>query len=337
VSESKPVDLITGGSGIVGTHLAEALWRSGRAVRVLDLKRWPSHPPGTEPILGDVRDPALLARAMRGVDCVYHLATLIAHDRVAPSVFHSVIAEGGRRVVQAAAEAGVRRVVVFTTTEVYGHLGPGPRAERGPYRPLDEYGRAKVALERACFRLAEGGAPVSIVRPPVIVGPRFQFSPLPRLFDLFRRDLPVPIVGGGEFTVQCVHVDDAVTMAMAAASRDGAVGEAFNVGSSEPLPYRELMDALRQHIGSRSRFVPLPLRPTLATMRFANRFGSPLFLEPGQYEITGEDYLLDLGKAERLLGWTPSRSNLEAFVDAYDWDLCVRPYPKPAHLRARMR
>ncbi len=215
MNEPKQIDLITGGAGIVGTHLAEALCRAGRTVRVLDLKRWPSYPPGVEPIIGDVRDAAVLQRALCGVDCVYHLATLIAHDRVSPEIFHSVIADGGSQVVRLAQRAGVRRVVVFTTTEVYGHLGPGPRAEEGPYLPLDEYGVAKVALEESCFRLAEQGAPLCIIRPPVIVGPRFQFSPLPRLFDLFRRHWPVPIMGKGDFRIQCVHVADTVSIGFA--------------------------------------------------------------------------------------------------------------------------
>ncbi len=335
MSAPSQVDLITGGAGIVGTHLAEALCHAGRTVRVLDLKRWPCYPPGVVQIIGDVRDSTTLREASLGVDCVYHLSTLINHDRVSPAVFRSVIVDGGENVVRVAERAGARRIVIFTTTEVYGHLSPGPRAEEGHYRPLDEYGRAKVALEEACFRMAERGSQLCIIRPPVIVGPRFQFSPLPRLFELFRHNWPVPVAGDGGFRIQCVHVDDAVSIAMTAAHRADAVGEAFNVGSSETPSYRELMVALRRHIGSSSPLVHLPLRSTLRMMRLANRFTSPLFLEPGQFEIMGEDYLLDLSKAERLLGWKPTRTNFEAFRDAYDWYLCTRPYPKPRKLRAR--
>ena len=330
---TQPIDLITGSAGIVGTHLAEALAGKSRRVRALDLKRWPSYPPGTETILGDVRDTKLLQKSLQGVEHVYHLSTLINHDRVSPKVFHSVMVKGGSMVARLAHQAGVKRIIALTTTEVYGHLGPEPRTEDGPRRPLDTYGQAKVALEDALFAMAQEGAPVTVLRPPVIIGPRFQFSPVPRVFQLFRKNLPVPIPGDGSFRVQSVHVRDVVSLAMVAATHNRAIGEAFNVASSEVPTYRGVMEALRDYIGSHSPLVSIPLRPTLFFMRLANRFTSPFFLEPGQFEITGEDYLLSLEKAHRLLNWKPQHTNLEAFFDAYDWHLCTSPYPKPPRLR----
>lgn len=336
MSENMPIDLITGAAGIVGIRMAEELAGMGRRVRIIDLKRWPLYPHSTEVIIGDVRDEKVVRKAVRDVENVYHLSTIINHDRVAPEVFRSVIVQGGETVARCAKEAGANRIVVFTTTEVYGHLFSEPRFEDGPRLPLDEYGRAKKLLEDRMFALAENGAPVTIVRPPVIVGPRLQFTPVPRIFQLLRHNLPAPLLGDGSSRIQFAHVDDVVSLAIATTKSDSAVGEAFNVASGGVLTYRELMLALREHIGSRSRLLPVPVRLTLAVMRFANRFTSPLFFEPGQFEIIGEDYLLDLSKAERLLGWTSKRTNIEAFVDAYDWYLCMHPYPKPQHLKPRL-
>lgn len=333
MSDRNPVDLITGAAGIVGTHLAEHLIRNGRRVRVMDLKRWPLYPQGTEQILGDVRDKKAVEEAVRGVDKVYHLATLIAHDRVSSALFDSVIVGGGETVTRLAHEAGANRIVVLTTTEVYGRLGSETRSEDGPREPLDEYGRAKKRLEDVLFGLAAQGVPLSIVRPPVIVGPRFQFSPLHRIFRLLRRNVPVPLISDGSCRIQFAHVDDVVSLAVAAATEKGAMGEAFNVGSKEVLTYVSLIRSLRRHIGSRSPLVPVPVVPTLAVFRLLNRFMSPFFLEPGQFEILGQDYLLDLSKSEKKLGWTPRCTNLQAFIDAYDWHLCMNPYPKPATLR----
>lgn len=337
MSSKKPVDLITGAAGIVGTHLAEQLHRTGRRVRVLDLKRWPLYPPSTQTILGDVRDPHTVREAVSGVRNVYHLATLIAHDRVSRDVFDSVIKKGGETVTRLAHEAGAGRIVVLTTSEVYGHLETQPRTEDGPRNPLDKYGQAKKRLEDVLFQMAEEGLPVAILRPPVIVGPRFQFSPLPLLFRLFIHNLPVPLIGDGSCRIHFAHVDDVVSLAVAAAAEDSAIGQAFNVGSSEVLSQRDLMQALRAHIGSRSPLVPVPVGPTLKILRLLNRFTSPLFLEPGQFEIMGEDYLLSLTKAADLLGWTPKRTNTQAFLDAYDWYLCMNPYPKPERFRATGR
>ncbi len=331
----RPVDLITGSAGIVGTHLAEHLCGMGRRVRTLDLKRWPLLPPGTEAIIGDVRDPGTVREAVEGVENVYHLATLIAHDRVPGDVFRSVIVDGGEHVVRLAHGAGARRIVAMTTTEVYGRLGSETRSEEGERNPLDEYGRAKKRLEDVLFNLAANGAPLTILRPPVIVGPRFQFPPVHRIFRILRRNLPAPLIGDGSCRIQFAHVNDVVTQAVAAASRDAAVGEAFNVASKEVPTYLELMQGLRRYIGSSSPLVPVPVGATLAVFRALNRFMSPFFLEPGQFEILGQDYLLDLSKAERLLGWTPQYTNMQAFFDAYDWHLCMNPYPKPRHLRPK--
>jgi len=181
--------------------------------------------------------------------------------------------------------------------------------------------------------MARQGAPVTILRPPVIVGPRFQFSPLQRLFRLLAGGYPVPLIGDGSSRIHFVHVNDIVSLAMAAATGKAAVGEAFNAGSDKVPSNLELMRALLEHSGSRSRLVPVPGRPARAVLRLMNRFTSPLFLEPGQFEIMGENYLLDLGKSSRLLGWKPARTNVQAFCDAYDWYLCMHPYPKPRRLR----
>ncbi len=328
------MDLITGGAGLVGTHLAEELTRRGRKVRVLDVKRWPSYPPDVEVVLGDVRDKDVVATALRDVQHVYHLSTLIQHDRK-PDLIREVIARGGENVVRLATEAGVDRIVVFTTTEVYGHIPNGPASEGDPRVPIDDYGMAKVALEDGLFSLIEHGAPVSIVRPPVIIGPRFQFSPLPRLFKLFRRNLPVPLIGDGSSRVQAVHVFDVVDAAIKLAGHPNGMGEAFNIASGGVISFLELMTGLRDYIGSSSPMLRLPVRPTLKTLRLANKFTSPLFLESGQFEIMGEDYLLDLSKAEKILGWTPAHTQLGAMCDAYDWHLCTHPYPKPNRLKPR--
>jgi nucleoside-diphosphate-sugar epimerase len=336
MNKKQPIDLITGAAGIVGTHLAEELHRMGREVRTLDLKRWPLYPPGTEVVTGDVRDEDAVGKALHGVENVYHLSTILNHDKVSPDVQRSVIAQGGETVARLATEAGARRIVVFTTTEVYGHLDPGPRSEEGPRHPLDEYGRAKVKLEDSIFKMAEQGAPVTIIRPPVIVGSRFQFLTIPLLFWLFRRNLPVPLIGGSD-RIQYAHIKDVVSLAIAAANADSSVGEAFNAASSDVKTMREMMEMLKQYIGSKSPVTPLPVGISLAAMRAMNLFTSPLFMEPGQFEIMGEDYLLDVSKAEKLLGWKPEHTNIEAFQDAYDWYLCMHPYPKPKHLRPGLR
>lgn len=176
--------LVTGGCGFIGRHVVSLLAARGDRVRVLDLAEWPAAagalPAEVELRKGSIRDREVLARACRGIDTVFHLAAnpnLWAPD---PRIFHEVNYEGTMRVLEAAAEAGVRRFVHTSTESILKNIN-APRASQSAL--IDEqvdhgeedvpgpYCRSKFRAERAARAAAESGLPVVIVNPTMPIGP----------------------------------------------------------------------------------------------------------------------------------------------------------------------
>ncbi len=150
--------LVTGGGGFIGSHLVRALVHRGEAVRVLD-NRSSGSPRRLADVLddvewidGDIRDAETLDRACCGVEVVLHHAAVVSVvESVAdPAMTHDVNLTGTLKVLAAARDAGVRRVVFASSSAVYGDLPMTPKTEGMPTRPLSPYGVQKLAAENYC-------------------------------------------------------------------------------------------------------------------------------------------------------------------------------------------
>lgn len=170
------MDLLIGGSGFIGSHLAGELIRQGRRVRIFDRQPFPAEAQQpAETILGDILDEAALHRAMAGCDTVYHLAGNPQLWHRAPRVFDQVNRRGTENVLAAARASRIRRLV-FTGTESI----LAPRRHHGPIdeqvRPvladmIGPYCRSKFLAEQAVFRAAAAGLPAVVVSPTMPIGP----------------------------------------------------------------------------------------------------------------------------------------------------------------------
>jgi nucleoside-diphosphate-sugar epimerase len=200
--------LITGASGFVGSNLARRLCAEGWHVRCLvraSSKTEALADLDVERVQGRLDDVASLAAAVADVDVVYHLAGRVAAYRA--SEFDRDNVEGTRAVSQACAAQATPPTLVFVSSLAAG--GPGtlarPRRENDPENPVSDYGRSKLAAERAAAASA-GEAPLSIVRPPMVFGQGDRAS-----LQLFRsmQFLPVhPVPGFRRFALSLVHVSD---------------------------------------------------------------------------------------------------------------------------------
>ena len=233
--------LVTGASGFIGGRLAERLALHHHArVRVLvrgvagaaRLARLP-----VEIVRGDVTDRDAVTAAAAGCDVVFHCAYGTSGSQKHRAFVNR---RGTRRVLEAAATAGVRRLVYLSTLMVYGRTADGDLDETAPRRRFgNAYSDSKLDAEREAMRWARAGrAPVVALQPTAVYGPWggvWTAQPLAALAA--GRWI---LVDGGRGIANAVYVDDLVNAMLLAAVRDGVEGEAFLISGPEPVPWSEL-------------------------------------------------------------------------------------------------
>jgi UDP-glucose 4-epimerase len=260
--------LVTGGGGFVGSHVADALVGANE-VRVLDdfsSGTRDNVPTDAEVVEGDVRDEETLARAMDGVDLVFHEAAVVSVTESVedPLGTHAVNATGGLAVLEAARREGARAVLA-SSAAVYGDPERVPVGETDPLRPTSPYGLQKLALDRyaALYHDLYGLETVAL-RYFNVYGPRSAGGPYAGVISVFldqaRAGRDITVDGDGTQTRDFVHVDDVVRANLLAATTD-AVGEAYNVGRGEATTIRDLAERVREAVGSDSDIVHTDPRP----------------------------------------------------------------------------
>jgi UDP-glucose 4-epimerase len=256
---SHPI-LVTGGAGFIGSHLVEALTAQGRRVRVLDdlstgLKtNLAAVRPAPELIDGDVGDAAAVARAVAGVEVVYHLAALASVQKSVedPAATHRVCATGTLHVLDAARRAGVRRVVYAASSSAYGVPPSDVQTEADPPMPLSPYAAAKLAGELYCQAFATTfGLETVRLRFFNIFGPRQRAdSPYSGVIALFLAALSEgrtpTIFGDGQQSRDFTYVTDVVRALTRAAAAPGVSGRVYNVGTGRSVNLLELIAALNR-------------------------------------------------------------------------------------------
>ncbi|MEP7065639.1 MAG: glycosyltransferase [Gemmatimonadota bacterium] len=298
--------LVTGGTTFSGLHLVRSLVRDGHAVRVLtpSLARARALLPAeTEILVGEVTERDDVVRAMDGREVVYHLADSAGTGRVTSAHDHWCInVQGTRLVMQAAMDAKARRVVHCGTARVHGDTGRSTANEESAFQPTNAFELTKLQGERlAMLFVRECGLPVAIARPTWTYGAddrRFR-----RMMASVRRG-HVVIPGTRRARVHPIHVDDLVRGLKLLATRDDAVGEAFILGGPEHLALDELITVLARAVAVKRPQVHIPELSTRLLMWASERFSFTGSLR-GRLEFFTKSHVFDIGKASRVLGFTP--------------------------------
>lgn len=313
--------VIFGGDGFVGRHLAPKLLSEGAEVVVADIARGDfAHYRKARHVHCDVTDPvSVRAVGIEADDMVYNLSAKMLspiqvrakrHDFFYPVNYHGTV-----NIIEAMDAAGANRLVHFTTDMIYGHTVTHPMTEDHPVSPLGEYGQSKLDTEVLAAKWRERGMRISLFRPRLIIGPG-RLGILEKLFKLIDMNLPVPMIGSGRNPYQFISVFDCAEAARLG-WKAGVPNEAYNLGSLNPPPVRQLLGDLIRHAGSRSILLPTPgwaVKRTLDTLDFLNM---PL-MDPEQYLIADEMCVLDVSKGARDLGWAPQYRDGDMLIAAYD-------------------
>jgi UDP-glucose 4-epimerase len=312
----KPLCLVTGGAGFIGSHLVEGLLARGWPVRVLDdlstgvPENLTGLSPAPEVVAGDVGDPAVVQQAMQGVGMVFHLAALASVQRSveAPADSHRVCATGTLHVLDSARRCGVRRVVYAASASAYGIPDGDTQSERTPVRPLSPYAAAKLAGEVYCEAFAATyGLETVRLRFFNIFGPRQRAdSPYSGVIAIFTAALTEgrtpTIFGDGGQTRDFTYVTDVVQALLLAAEKPGVSGEVFNVGTGQGISLLDLVAALNRQLGT-------AIQPKHAPSRAGDIRHSRA----------------DISNARSLLGYEPAVSFEEGLARTLAWYRSLRP------------
>jgi nucleoside-diphosphate-sugar epimerase len=313
---------ISGGAGFLGLHLARRLLDDGHVVRTLDLEPLDDArlERDADELRGDVRDAAACARLVCDADVLVHAAAALPIRASRDAIF-SVNVAGTATLLAAAGEAGVRRVVLVSSTAVYGVPEVHPIAEDAPLVGVGHYGESKIEAERVAAAFGRRGLGVVVVRPKTFLGPE-RLGVFEILFDWIREGRRIYVLGDGSNRYQLLAVEDLVDAVVRAADADVA-GEILNIGATDFGTVRSDLTALIEHAGSPSRLTPVPARPAEVLLRGLELARlSPL--AEWHYRTAHRDSFVDVSKAERLLGWRPRLSNAQALIETYDWYLANR-------------
>ena len=314
---------ITGGAGFLGLHLARRLLADGHDVRTLDLAPLDDArlEQQVEEQRGDVRDVSAVARLVRGADVLVHAAAALPIQASRDSI-RSVNVGGTGVALAAAADAGVGRALLISSTAVYGVPKHHPIAEDAPLVGVGHYGESKIDAEEVARDFGRQGLEVVIIRPKTFIGPE-RLGVFEILFDWIREGRGIPILGNGSNRYQLLAVDDLVEATVAAAAEQDVAGETLNVGATEFGTVRSDLEGLIAHAGSGSRLRPVPARPAELALR-ALELARLSPLAEWHYRTAHRDSFVDVSKAQRLLGLAPRLSNEQALCETYDWYLANR-------------
>jgi len=311
--------LVTGGAGFLGINLARHLMARGHQVVTLDLApfTYPEREQITE-VIGDIRKPADLAKAMQGVDVVVHTAAAL--PLYSPEDIYSTDIDGIRNVMQVAHEHGIQRVVHISSTAVYGIPDHHPLLENDKLDGVGPYGEAKVAAEAICQEYRDKGMCIPIIRPKSFIGPE-RLGVFALFYDWAKDGKNFPVLGSGNNRYQLLDVEDLCDAIYTCIVGDCAVvNDVFNIGAKAFTTLKEDYQAVLDYAGFGKRMIPLPAAPMIWTLRLLEKLNmSPLYR--WVYETVTEDSFVSIEKAERVLGYKPKYSNKDALIRNYQWYL----------------
>lgn len=307
--------LVTGGAGFIGSFLSEALTRAGAEVRVFT--RYSSRGVGgavnfmdpalrnqIEFVMGDLKDPSGVAAAAQGCDTIFHLG---AHIGIPYSYVHPVDVIqtnvlGTTHVLEAARAAGSRKVVLFSTSEVYGTALYAPIDEDHPLQGQSPYSASKIAADQiglSYFRAFE--TPVAICRPFNTYGPRQPARAfIPTVISQALRGDEVR-VGSLHPTRDLMFVEDTVSGAMRVAEAENTLGEVVQLGTGSEISMGDLAQKIFQILGKSPKIIA----------------GEPDRQRPKKSEVNR--LIASTSRAEALLDWRAQTSIEEGLAETAEW------------------
>ncbi len=318
--------LVTGSTGFLGANLVAAL--NEREIEVVGLRRKNSPEDAIEGLkltfaVGDILDPGSLVTAMQGVDWVFHAAAVADYWRMPADVIYRVNVDGARNVLDAASKAGVKRVVVTSSSAALGMPTPQRPVldETDTYnlKPEDfPYGHSKHLAEQVVQDAVGKGLDAVITLPAAVIGPRdLKFNAGELIAQALKPTLPfLPLTRGG---LNFIDVRDCVQAHIAAAEK-GKSGQRYLLAGHN-FTHRESMEQVNAVLGTHLPIVEMPrwaIPPMAELVEVLRKLGTKLPVDKGRVLHSREYIYYDNSKAVGELGLAP-RPFADSVRDAYLW------------------
>jgi nucleoside-diphosphate-sugar epimerase len=319
--------LVTGATGLLGSHLVDLLLERDRPVRILARPGTVVEPmgrAGVEVCWGDLGNAQSLVAAVKGVECVFHCAARTGPWGV-EAEYEATNVRGLATLVDAALAAGVERFVHVSSITVHGNDVRGVADETASFRiEPNPYSRTKVAGERLLADIIrERHAPVTIVRPGWIYGPR-DVASFARFATRIQRGGMV-VIGRGDNHVPLIYVRDVAQGMLLASQTPLARGRAYLLVNDEPVTQSEYLGAIAKALGVPSPSRHIGYRFALAvgavgeTVGQAARWNHPPLVMRYGVQLLGGENRFDVSRARRELGFAPQVDLAEGVRQGVAW------------------
>jgi len=329
------MNLVTGGTGLLGSHIVEQLCKRDMPVRALvrptSDTSWLEKQPNVELVTGDVTDAESIHKACQGVDVVYHAAARVG-DWGPWEEFINITVNGTRNIVDAIEKAKVRRLVHMSSISVYGYVDGegkvfdetaplGHHVHRWSY-----YTRTKVMAEQDIWAAHQKGRiQATVIRPSWLYGPRDRTT-MGRMIDRLRRG-QVKLIGDGNNRLNVIYAGNVAEASILAAHNDKAAGEAYNCSNDGELTQRQYFNMVAKAAGANevTKTIPYSVAKNVAFLleciwRLRQKANPPMITRYVVWLI-GRRSFFETKKACQQLGWTPSMSYEKGIPLSVDWYL----------------
>lgn len=323
--------LVTGADGFIGSHLVERLIEEGCQVKAFvyynSFNNWgwldnfsKEKLSQIEIFSGDIRDPNGVRTAMKGVDVVFHLAALIAipFSYHSPDSYIDTNVKGTLNVVQAAKDLGVERVLVTSTSEVYGTAQYIPINEKHPRQPQSPYSASKIGADCIAESFYRSfNLPLTIVRPFNTYGPRQSArAVIPTIITQLLQGRTEIKLGDLTPTRDLLFVKDTANGFVEIAKADSLIGEDCNIATESEISVGDLAQSLIDQINPDARIIQDEVRLRPEKSEVFRLYGANGKLR--EHTNWGRKYTLEQGLAETI-EWFRSKENLRQYkADIYN-------------------
>ena len=305
--------LVTGAEGFIGSHLTELLVEKGFEVKAFVRYNFKNdwgwleeskYKNDIEIYTGDVRDYDSVYDAMKGVDVVFHLAALIGipYSYISPLAYIKTNTEGTYNILESGRKLNLKRIIITSTSEIYGTAQYVPIDEKHPYNPQSPYAASKAAADHLALSYYRSfGTPITIIRPFNTYGPRQSArAVIPTIISQILAGKKQIKLGNLSPTRDLNYVKDIVNGFITVGLHENTIGDVYNLGSGQEISIGDLAQKIIELTGKEVEIIEDAQR-----------------IRPEKSEV--ERLLSNAEKARKVTGWKPKYTLEEGLKETIDW------------------